>query len=169
MVLAMAWVCATSARAHDLRADSVDRTVLTDPEIRWEDHTRFDAERRFAIGQWNRLGRVDIVPDNAITVTDLEFVDVRRCDVTWDAFWDRRLGSDVVGFNPCNIRRDSVHRADPKAVAVHELGHALRLAHPSGDRYSRYWRDRSIMFFCARCTPTSTYRAHDIHDYRRTW
>jgi len=165
-------LCVTSsasappAEAHGLGNDSVDCTVPFDCEIRWEDQTRYDGARRFAIGQWNRLGRVDIVPDSAATIADLEFVDYKDCDARWDAFWSPRGVSDTIGFNPCSITSHKYsHRPDPNAVAVHEVGHALRLAHPSG----RYWQRRSIMYACARCTPTSTYHAHDVNDYRRTW
>ena len=163
-------VSAPPAEAHRLYADSVDCTVPLDCEIRWEDHTRFDSARRFAIGEWNRLGRVDILPDSAVTIADLKFIDFRDCDVRWEAFWSARVGADVIGFNPCTITRaGSRNPPDPRAVAVHEVGHALRLAHPSGSRVSSYWARRSVMYNCARCTPTSSYRAHDVDDYRRTW
>lgn len=165
-VLALWAAGAPAAQAHGLGADSVDCTIPWDCEIRWEDQTRFDGARRFAIGQWNRLGRVDIVPDTATSIADLEFVDYKDCDAAWEAFWSPRGASDVIGFNPCKITdRRTRYPPDPNAAAVHELGHALRLAHPSGS----YWRTRSIMYACARCTPTSTYHAHDVGDYRRTW
>jgi hypothetical protein len=163
-------LCPTAAEAHDLGHDSVDCTVPWDCEIRWEDYTRFDTARRYGVAQWNRLGRVDIVPDNAATITDLEFIDYRKCDVTWDAFWTPRPAADRIGFNPCLI---TSHRfpdpPDPRAVAVHEIGHGLRLAHPSGHTPSPYWEARSIMYGCPRCGPTSTYHTHDVRDYRAMW
>jgi hypothetical protein len=166
--LALASSVVSSAAAHDLRNDSVDCTGSA-CQIRWEDHTRYDDARRFAIGQWNRLGRVDILPDSALTVADLEWVDFNECDVKWEAFWSTRFGADVIGFNPCTITRQRTFPPDPRAVAVHELGHALRLAHPSGECFSRHWMNHSIMYLCARCTPTSTYHHHDIGDYRAMW
>ena len=169
-LLVISSASAPTAQAHRLDADSVDCTVPFDCEIRWEDHTRLDSARRFAIAQWNRLGRVDIVPDSAATIADLKFIDFKDCDVQWEAFWSPRAGADVIGFNPCNITYDKFRSPpDPRAVAVHEVGHALRLAHPTGRRVSAYWARRSIMYHCARCTPTSSYRAHDVGDYRRMW
>jgi hypothetical protein len=79
------------------------------------------------------------------------------------------LGADVLAFNPCNLTSHKFpDPPDPNAVAVHELGHALRLAQVTRDE-SAYWERRSIMYNCPRCTSTSTYHAHDINDYRRTW
>jgi hypothetical protein len=87
MALASGSVWPSQALAHNLGKDSVDCTLPFDCEIRWVDHTRFGGPRRFGISQWNRLGRVDIVPDNVLTIADLEFIDYRDCAVTWDAFW----------------------------------------------------------------------------------
>jgi len=171
LLLMLGAVAPPSAPAHDQGRDSVDCTIPFDCEIRWEDYSRFDNTRRYGIAQWNRLARVDIVPDVPLTVADLEFIDYSKCDVAWDGFWSPRRGADVIAFNPCTVRsRKFYDPPDPRAVAVHELGHALRLAHPpSGGTLSRYWRARSIMFCCPRCGPTSTYHAHDIRDYRATW
>jgi hypothetical protein len=63
------------------------------------------------------------------------------------------------------IRGKSVRRAS----VTHEIGHALRLAHPSGQRESEYWRKRSIMYFCSSCVPFSAPQAHDKADYREIW
>lgn len=170
LLLVSAWVPA--AQAHNLGADSVDCTIPFDCEIRWEDYTRYDDARQFGIGQWNALGRIDIAPDGPLTITDVEFIDWSDCGVTWDGFWDPRGASDAIGLNPCNVtstRFPNQDPPDPRAVMVHELGHGLRLAHPSGDNVSAHWEANSIMYTCARCTPTSTYHDHDIGDYRTQW
>jgi hypothetical protein len=160
-----------AADAHPHSADSVDCSGPGRCEIRWEDHTRYDDARRFAIYEWNRLRRVEILPDVPSVIADLDFIDYRDCDVAWEAFWSPRPGNDLIGFNPCNMWRRTKYGSppDPRAVAVHELGHALRLGHPSGQRFSRFWRRRSIMYACARCTPRSSYFPHDVGDYRGTW
>jgi hypothetical protein len=55
-----------------------------------------------------------------------------------------------------------------RATATHEVGHALRLGHPSS-KESEYWRKRSIMYFCSSCVPFSAPQAHDKADYREIW
>jgi hypothetical protein len=131
--LVPASIAVSPAAAHDQRRDSVDcGLTFVACQVRWEDQTRYDDARRFAIGQWNRLGKVDIVPDSAVTVADLEFIDFNECGVTWDAFWSSRIGVDVIAFNPCSIRRTRLYPPDPRAVAVHELGHARALPIPRG-------------------------------------
>ena len=49
---------AGAASAHFLLGDSVNNQS---GELRWEDRTRYDDARKYAISQWNALGRVPIL------------------------------------------------------------------------------------------------------------
>ncbi len=152
-----------TASAHYLTSDSVSESG----EIRWEERTRYDDARRFSVSQWNRLGRVPIQPDSRGTATDLVFRDYRQCGSGVVALWQPSDGADSINFNVCHMNNQS--SSNKRAVATHELGHALRLAHPSGTRSSRYWSTRSIMYYCPTCTSFSAPQKHDKADYRAIW
>ena len=155
---------AGAASAHFLMSDSVnDRSG----EMRWVEYTRYDDPRRFAIDQWHRLGRVPIVRDSARTPTDLAFRDYRDCGTGTVGYWMPKDGPDQINFNRCFM--DKLGRTDKRATATHELGHALRLSHPSGTRQSERWRKRSIMYYCSTCVPFAKPQEHDKADYREIW
>lgn len=153
-----------AASAHYLIPDSVNDES---GEIRWEEYTRYDDARRFAISQWHQLGLVPILKDSASTPTDLSFRDYRDCGTGTIGYWEPRDGADFVKFNVCYMKK--LGNSGKRATAAHELGHALRLAHPSGNRRSEYWRKRSIMYYCSSCVPFSTPQAHDKADYHKIW
>ncbi len=153
-----------AASAHYLIPDSVNDKS---GEIRWEEHTRYDGARRFASDEWHQLGKVPILRDTANTPTDLAFRDYRDCGTGTIGYWEPRDGTDFVNFNVCYMEKLS--GAHKRSSATHELGHALRLAHPSGNRQSEYWRKRSIMYYCSSCVSFSTPQAHDKADYREIW
>ena len=155
---------AGAASAHFLIPDSVNDET---GEMRWEDYTRYDEARRYGIGQWNRLGGVPILRDNAGTPTDLVFRDYRDCGTATVGYWEPKDRADFINFNSCYMGKVSV--TDRRASATHELGHALRLAHPSGANASEKWRKSSIMYYCSSCVPFSTPQAHDKADYREIW
>jgi len=153
-----------AASAHYLKPDSVNDES---GEIRWKNYTRYVDARTFAISQWHRLGRVPILKDSASTPTDLAFRDYRDCGTGTIGYWEPRDGADFVNFNVCYMKKLST--SGKRASATHELGHALRLAHPSGSRKSEHWRRRSIMYYCSSCVPFSAPRAHDKSDYHGIW
>jgi hypothetical protein len=154
-----------TASAHYL-AESA-HSVNESGEMRWKDGTRYDKARTFAIKQWNALNRVPILRDTQNTPTDLVFRDFRDCGTGVMGYWQPKDGADSINFNICSLNKqsDSVKRA----TATHELGHALRLAHPSGSKQSDYWRKRSIMYCCSSCLSFTKPQAHDKSDYRDIW
>ena len=154
---------AGAASAHYLLGDSVNESG----QLRWEDRTRYDEARTYAIKQWNALGRVSILRDSANTPTDLMFRDYRDCGSGVIGNWQSVEGPDYINLNTCYMEKQS--KPVQRASVVHELGHSLRLSHPSGSKQSEYWRKRSVMYFCASCVPFSAPQAHDKADYREIW
>ncbi len=154
---------AGAASAHFLLGDSVNDQS---GELRWEDRTRYDDARRYAISQWNALGRVPILRDSANTPKALVFRDYRECGSEIIGNWQSGEGPDSINLNVCYMEKHS--KSVQRATATHEVGHALRLNHPS-DKESEYWRKRSIMYFCSSCVPFSAPQAHDKADYREIW
>ncbi len=153
-----------AASAHYLIPDSVNDES---GEIRWKEYTRYDDARNYGISQWHRLGRVPIVRDSANTPTDVVFRDFRDCGSGTVGYWQPNAGADFINFNTCYMNK--VSTLSKRASATHEVGHALRLAHPSGSRKSERWRKRSIMYYCSTCVPFSAPRTHDKNDYRGIW
>ena len=153
-----------AASAHYLIPDSVNDESS---EIRWEDYTRYDDARTFAISQWHQLGGVPILKDSAGTPTDLVFRDFRDCGTGTVGYWEPKTGPDAINFNSCYMGK--LGTQDQRASATHELGHALRFAHPSGTKESERWRKSSIMYYCSSCVPFNRPQAHDKADYRGIW
>ena len=73
----------------------------------------------------------------------------------------------MIAFNVCEMDKISVF--DRRATAVHEVGHALGLAHPSGSRKSNYWCNNSVMYFSSCKASLNTPQAHDRSDYYSLW
>ncbi len=95
------------------------------------------------------------------------FRDYRDCGSGIIGNWQSGEGPDYVNLNVCHMEKQS--RSVQRASVVHELGHALKLSHPSGVKKSEYWRKRSIMYYCSSCVPFSAPQAHDKADYREIW
>ncbi len=156
VVLTLTFTAATPASAHFLGNDSVD-----DREIRWEDETRYDDARKHAINAWDNstLNRINIAPDAWNTITDLEWRDSNRSDVTWDGLWKARTGADAIYLNVHYLKNYGTTKR--RGVATHELGHALGLAHSyRGQIMVNNTPDRGSL---------TTPQSHDKADYHTLW
>lgn len=150
--LAMLMGTANPAAAHDLGNDSVD-----DGEIRYEDYTSWDNERIHAISTWNAEGCVNIAPDIWSTNADLEIRDYTNTSTSTLAYWQGRVGADLINFN--NHWFNQMTANQRKKTAIHELGHALRFGHTS---ISNSVMRQGII-------SQTTLGAHDISDYDAQW
>jgi hypothetical protein len=148
------------ASAHSLRHDANDGG-----EIRREEYTWYDAEYKFGINEWDALGSVPI--QRSESDANLEFRDYQACGEGVLGHWMPGGGADLIAFNVCEMDKISVF--DRRATAVHEVGHALGLAHPSGSRKSNYWCNNSVMYFSSCKASLNTPQAHDRSDYYSLW
>jgi hypothetical protein len=148
------------ASAHSLARDSAGGG-----EIRWEEYTRYDAEHSFGINTWNALGGVTI--QRSESDANLEFRDYRDCGDGVLGRWMPGSGADLISFNVCEM--DKISPFDRRGAAVHEVGHALGLAHPSGSRKSKYWCKNSVMYYGSCKASFNTPQTHDRSDYYSLW
>lgn len=150
----LTFLLASVAAAHFLGYSAVDGR-----EIRWTDSTVFDSPRSYAIGKWNAEGRISIRADAWNTVNDLNWRDARRSDVSWAGLYTHRSGTaqeDLITFNRHYVDGYSTSRRNN--VALHELGHALGLAHSYSGQ---------VMY--AYVSTITTVQSHDRADYRALW
>lgn len=147
-------VMPSAASAHYGSCDSVDGR-----EIRWTSNTALTSQRDYAIAQWNALGAINIAPDTASTSADLRFEDVARPDKTWLGLYSCRWARiDLIKFNLSNLIFYTDN--DIKSVALHELGHALRLGHSFPGQ---------VMGPSLQVPPVITIQSHDRADYCAQW
>ena len=149
------------AQAHYMNDDSV-----VGGDIRYADGPDFKYihARYWAVREWNRVGRIPILKDTSSTDRDLEFKQYFKVSLTQAYYDSRPTDVDKIWFN--RYRMDKFSTYDREAVAVHELGHALRLGHTPT---TSYWRNRSIMYWDAKATPWHRPQRHDKNDYRSIW
>ena len=146
-------------------AHSMDDDSTGGGEIRWEEYTRYDAEHRFGVDEWNALGSATI--RRSQSDANVEFRDYRDCGDGVLARWMPGSGADLIAFNVCEM--DKISAFDRRATAVHEVGHALGLSHPSGSRKSKYWCKNSVMYYSSCKASLNTPQAHDRSDYYSLW
>ncbi|MFB6722531.1 hypothetical protein ACFCV3_20305 [Kribbella sp. NPDC056345] len=130
-------------------------------EIRYEDYTKWDDARSAGEARWEELpGGVNIAPDTAGSVTDLEIRDYNANDGLC-GFWDGRSGADVLKLN--DHFYNGYGTIDRRACALHEWGHAHGLDHSYDDQ---------AMDDCPVSSCGSVYnepRPHDRSDYDHLW
>lgn len=144
------------ANAHWLGEDSVDGRDLA-----YEDYTRWDDALNWSIARWEEIpGDVNIFPDNAGSITDLEVGDYRSDDGRC-GYWDGLAGADVLRLN--NRYFDGYHGNDRRNCMVHEWGHAQGLAHSYWDQVM----DSCPVEACGRSFDRP--QGHDRSDYDYSW
>lgn len=160
--------------AEPAKAHQLNRYAVRGGNIRYgsgPDFT-FGRARDWGVGQWNRLNKIPIARDTSGTDRDLVFKQYPGTSGTpharSDAYYDYRPPDvDEIWFNTRRFRNPNLlTNYDKEGVAVHELGHALNLAHPP---QTSYWRTHSIMYFDARVTPFHSWQRHDKRDYNLYW
>jgi len=165
LALCGAWASSALAGSHFMGDDSVDSG-----EIRYEDVTTYDGARTNAISVWNALGSIDILPDDAGHICDLEIRDVNSPSYTWQGHWRTRVGADELRMNTyrLNLVTPSSERSETiRKVMAHEFGHALGL----GQHEDISWHYTSLMFHqtCNDCNHIQSPLAHDRTDYYTLW
>jgi predicted Zn-dependent protease len=141
------------ASAHTLGYDSVDGD-----EIAYEDSTKYDDARVWAINRWDALGKVDIYADTAWSNSDIDFIDTYVPWASWAGLYEYETfdDTDEIYFNTYFM--DGYNTTRRRHVALHELGHALGLAHSFGGQVMQPTVG-SIQYL----------QNHDKSDYNTLW
>jgi hypothetical protein len=96
-------------------------------EIRWGSSTQYTWERDDAIGTWNAIDPINILPDTVWTIEDLTFKDVNSNAYPWYGAWQQQTGADSLFLNIFHM--SGLTYNERRHVVTHELGHALGLDH----------------------------------------
>jgi parallel beta-helix repeat protein len=134
-------------------------SVDSGDSIHWEGGPGYLDEWYYSLDTWNALGNVDIATDTAFTVLDLTVSTTSRSDVSWAGAWSNDpdlLDPDTLTLNTYYM--DSYNSARRKNVILHELGHALGLAHSYLGNLLNY----SV-------TETTSVGSQDSSDYNYLW
>ncbi|MER8231838.1 hypothetical protein [Streptomyces sp. NPDC094049] len=115
------------------KSETRGHSAVDDLEIRFTEASRYDDLRKYAISEWNKLRKINIAPDSATTVNDLEFRDYTSKTDGHGGYYEHRGGVAATDYIYLNTHfLDTVYGAEPKFrqnIVVHELGHALGLCH----------------------------------------
>lgn len=148
------------ASAHDWGV-----TAVHNGRIEFDSYTKYTGARDWGISQWNPLAGPNYVRTLDGT-PDLSYIDYSANDGMEGITLIYPDTKDFIKFNDYYMASNAYY--DNQAVGTHEAGHALRLAHPQFYE-SEYWRTRSIMYYCAECTPFNSPQAHDTGDFSLIW
>lgn len=135
-------------------------TSVDDGEIRYEDYTQWNDSLTWAKDRWNEVGVIDVLPDSAGTITDLEIRDYSSSSDQLCGSAAQRGGADLISLNNYNYANYSTGQR--RACTTHEFGHTLKLDHSYTTQ---------VMDPCPVCSPSvyTTPQAHDKSDYHSVW
>ncbi|MFF2778856.1 matrixin family metalloprotease [Streptomyces sp. NPDC058052] len=152
--------------------DSRGRSCVDGTDLAWDEVSKFDDARKYAIGAWTAgtLNRVKIKPDDATSYADLEWKDTSQTGQGWRLVygrWDPNTGTDYLWFNRAYLDDGKTHGATEhrRWVAVHELGHALGFRHKSTENLSVMWEVYDDIDLMETNKPT----ADDVKAYHALW
>jgi len=154
----LALIANTSIAYATLKSDSSSHSVDSG-EIRWGTYhgsTQYTSARDNAISEWDALGHINIAGDTVFTIEDLSFDDYNMAD-GYLGWWHKNTGADEIEFNEVyfNVMSDG----ERNKTALHEMGHALNLAHTT-NQFS-VMREGQIS--------QSVLYQYDINDYNARW